>query len=57
MNNIDNEDLDFSTDAEDLELELDSDLFEHFRFVVDPGQQALRIDKYLGMKFAKIAGA
>ena len=30
------------------------ELFEHFRFVVDPGQSMLRIDKYIT---AKIEGA
>lgn len=35
-------------------LDETGELYEHFRFVVDRGQEMLRIDKYL---FAKIAGA
>ncbi len=31
----------------DESSEQDADLFEHFRFTVDPGQQPLRIDKFL----------
>lgn len=33
-------------------LESEDDLFEHFHFVVDKGQQLLRIDKYLQLKVA-----
>jgi 23S rRNA pseudouridine1911/1915/1917 synthase len=33
-------------------LESEDDLFEHFSFVVDKGQQLLRIDKYLQLKIA-----
>jgi len=36
------------------QIEEQSELFEHFRFVVDRGQTPLRIDKYL---FAKLADA
>lgn len=39
--------------ADDNELSEDSDLYEHHRFVVDPGQGLLRIDKYLGYKLEK----
>lgn len=43
-----------STSAPDEnELAEDSDLYEHHRFVVDPGQGLLRIDKYLGYKLEK----
>ncbi|NLA23477.1 MAG: RluA family pseudouridine synthase [Bacteroidales bacterium] len=31
------------------------ELFEHFRFVVDPGQSLLRIDKFLNTKIANIS--
>lgn len=34
--------------SEDLTAE--QDLFEHFRFIVDPGQSLLRIDRYLGAR-------
>ncbi len=34
-------------DTELLEEEQDEQLFEHFRFDVDPGQEPLRIDKYM----------
>ena len=34
-------------DPELLEEEQDEQLFEHFRFDVDPGQEPLRIDKYM----------
>ncbi len=33
-------------------LESEDDLFEHFKFIVDKGQQLLRIDKYLQLKIA-----
>ena len=33
-------------------LESEDDLFEHFHFTVDKGQQLLRIDKYLQLKIA-----
>ncbi len=33
-------------------LESEDDLFEHFHFIVDKGQQLLRIDKYLQLKVA-----
>ncbi|MBE0675211.1 MAG: RluA family pseudouridine synthase [Bacteroidales bacterium] len=42
---------DFLTDDPTAELQ---ELFEHHRFVVDPGQSTLRIDKYLA---AKLEGA
>ena len=32
--------------------EEEDDLFEHFNFTVDKGQQLLRIDKYLMIKIA-----
>lgn len=49
---------DFLTD----ELQEQQELFEHFRFVVDPGQSMLRIDKYLtarmeGASRTRIQGA
>lgn len=34
-------------ELEDEELESENGMFEHYRFVVDKGQQMLRIDKYL----------
>ena len=42
--------------AEELEenednIEEQSELFEHHHFVVDPGQQPLRIDKFLALTF------
>lgn len=37
----------FKQDIEDDEVGTASELFEHFRFVVDKGQSLLRIDKYL----------
>ncbi|HTL81501.1 MAG TPA: RluA family pseudouridine synthase [Bacteroidia bacterium] len=33
----------------------DQELFEHHRFVVDPGQELLRIDKYLGYKLSGVS--
>lgn len=33
-------------DVQDVEQE-EEDLFEHYRFVADPGQESVRIDKYL----------
>ena len=33
-----------------LESDEEDDLFEHFNFTVDKGQQLLRIDKYLLLK-------
>jgi 23S rRNA pseudouridine1911/1915/1917 synthase len=33
-------------------IESEDDLFEHFNFIVDKGQQLLRIDKYLLLKIA-----
>ena len=33
-----------------LESDEEDDLFEHFNFTVDKGQQLLRIDKYLMIK-------
>ncbi len=32
-----------------LEDKDNEDLFEHFRFVADPGQGQLRVDKFLGI--------
>jgi len=32
---------------EDIEEQEDGDLFEHYRLTVDPGQSALRVDKFL----------
>jgi len=47
----------FSNDCMSIEPEIDpleseDDLFEHFHFIVDKGQQLLRIDKYLQLKVA-----
>ena len=33
-------------------IDSEDDLFEHFNFVVDKGQQLLRIDKYLLLKIS-----
>ncbi|MNE25275.1 Ribosomal large subunit pseudouridine synthase D [compost metagenome] len=33
--------------AQDVEQEEEEELFEHYRFNVDPGQESVRIDKYL----------
>ncbi|RVU26740.1 RluA family pseudouridine synthase [Sandaracinomonas limnophila] len=41
-----------SIEAELDPLESEDDLFEHFNFTVDKGQQLLRIDKYLQLKIA-----
>lgn len=41
-----------SIDPEIDPIESEDDLFEHFNFVVDKGQQLLRIDKYLLLKIA-----
>jgi 23S rRNA pseudouridine1911/1915/1917 synthase len=35
------------------EIDEQQDLFEHYRFVVDPGQSSLRIDKYLSTRIEK----
>lgn len=44
----DNSELEELEDVEEFETEeAESGLFEHYRFVVDRGQQLLRIDKYL----------
>jgi 23S rRNA pseudouridine1911/1915/1917 synthase len=42
--------IDPEMNAPDSEEE--DDLFEHFNFTVDKGQQLLRIDKYLMIKIA-----
>lgn len=34
-------------DNQDIEENEDGDLFEHYRFIVDAGQEALRIDRFL----------
>ena len=42
---------------EDIEEQEDGGLFEHYRLTVDPGQSALRIDKFLANQinlFARI---
>ena len=39
-----------SIDPEIDPIESEDDLFEHYNFVVDKGQQLLRIDKYLLLK-------
>ena len=39
-----------------LESDEEDDLFEHFNFVVDKGQQLLRIDKYLQLKNLQLKG-
>ena len=41
-----------SIDPEIDPIESEDDLFEHFNFIVDKGQQLLRIDKYLLLKIA-----
>jgi 23S rRNA pseudouridine1911/1915/1917 synthase len=41
-----------SIDQEIDPIESEDDLFEHFNFIVDKGQQLLRIDKYLLLKIA-----
>jgi 23S rRNA pseudouridine1911/1915/1917 synthase len=41
-----------SIDEELDPVESEDDLFEHFNFVVDKGQQLLRIDKYLQLKIS-----
>jgi 23S rRNA pseudouridine1911/1915/1917 synthase len=41
-----------SIDPEIDPIESEDDLFEHYNFVVDKGQQLLRIDKYLLLKIA-----
>ena len=33
--------------AENIESNIKDELYEHFRFVVDPGTEIIRIDKYL----------
>jgi 23S rRNA pseudouridine1911/1915/1917 synthase len=38
---------DYIEEFEDIEEQEDGGLFEHYRLTVDPGQSALRIDKYL----------
>ena len=38
-------------DIEELEGDEEQQLYEHFRLVVDKGQEPLRIDKYMSEKF------
>ena len=44
--------VDMSIDNEIDPIESEDDLFEHFNFVVDKGQQLVRIDKYLQLKIS-----
>ena len=44
-----------SIDEELDPVESEDDLFEHFNFVVDKGQQLLRIDKYLQLKISNFS--
>ena len=44
-----------SIDDELDPIESEDDLFEHFSFVVDKGQQLLRIDKYLQLKISNFS--
>ena len=38
-----------------IEKDSEQELFEHHRFTVDPGQDLLRIDKYLQYKLSGIS--
>ena len=38
-----------------LEPETDTELYEHYRYVVDPGQSMLRIDKYLSARIENVS--
>ena len=38
---------DLMTDPACLECEPEQELYEHFRFVADKGQESVRIDKFL----------
>jgi 23S rRNA pseudouridine1911/1915/1917 synthase len=44
-----------SIDEELDPVESEDDLFEHFNFIVDKGQQLLRIDKYLQLKISNFS--
>lgn len=41
--------------AMEEELDNQQELFEHFKFIVDPGQSLLRIDKYLSSKLENVS--
>ena len=41
--------------APDLEPETETELYEHYRYVVDPGQSMLRIDKYLSARIENVS--
>lgn len=49
------EDIDAFSEEDNLDVEQGSELFEHFRFEVDKGQSAMRIDKYLTMHIVGIS--
>jgi 23S rRNA pseudouridine1911/1915/1917 synthase len=38
-----------------LESETETELYEHYRYVVDPGQSMLRIDKYLSARIENVS--
>jgi len=40
---------------EELSDSREQDLFEHFRFIVDPGQSLVRIDKYLAARIENVS--
>lgn len=48
-------DIDAFSEEDNLDVEQGSELFEHFRFEVDKGQSAMRIDKYLTMHIVGIS--
>ncbi|MHC1733261.1 MAG: RluA family pseudouridine synthase [Bacteroidales bacterium] len=41
--------------APELEPETETELYEHYRYVVDPGQSMLRIDKYLSARIENVS--
>jgi len=42
-------------DNQEQEQEQEQELFEHYRYVVDPGQSMLRIDKYLSARIENVS--
>ena len=40
---------------EELADNQEQELFEHYRYVVDPGQSMLRIDKYLAARIENVS--
>lgn len=45
--------LDELNDSEDESIQGDGEMYEHFRFVADKGQQLLRVDKFLVSRLEK----